>query len=67
VIGRVRGELIWIKTDSGYTATMRVGPELASQLDLGQRTRVTVDQRGRPTTVTPLTPDTKSNSSRLVR
>jgi hypothetical protein len=52
VIARAQRELIWIRTDRGLTAVVRVLPELGGELDLCQRVTVSVDEHRRPTGVT---------------
>jgi hypothetical protein len=48
VIARAQRELIWVRTDRGVTAVVRVRPELGAELDLCQRVTVSVDEHGRP-------------------
>jgi hypothetical protein len=52
VIARAQRELIWIRTDRGLTAMVRVLPELGGELDLCQPVTISVDENGRPTGVT---------------
>ena len=54
VVGRVHGQLISIKTDQGDTRTVRVLPDLGARLELGQRAKVTVNETGRATGVSPV-------------
>jgi hypothetical protein len=54
VTGRACGELVFLRTESARTLTVRVGSELWRRLDLGQEARVTLGPSGRPDVVEPI-------------